>query len=305
MNVAGAVVGLTMGAGVCMIFAGFQRSDLETSTKVVPPQAKRLIGPDIDRRILGVGVVCALIILSATNWWAAGLIVLGGSVLVPLMLNERAGQVSDRERLSALASWVESVRDLLAAASGIEEAIVKSAETLPVESLIREPVWQLKATTEARGLREGLRRFGEELADPIGDYIAASLLVASERPSGAVHAQLSEASSNARASVALREQVEASRARMWTTASTIMVISVVMVGFVIGTQRTYADWYATGTGQTVFLVCGGVELLAMWWMARMARPAPGHRVVLFDPPNTQNSTYPSTTSPASNSAVWS
>ena len=305
MNLAGAVIGLTMATGLCMIFAGFQSSDLETSTTVLPPKVKRAIRPDIDRRILGVGLVCALIICSTTNWWAAGLIVLAASVLIPLMLNERNGQLRDRERLSALASWVESVRDLLAAASGIEEAIVKSADTLPVESLIREPVWQLKATTEALGLREGLRRFGEELADPIGDYIAASLLVASERPSGAVHTQLSEASSNARASVALREQVEASRARMWTTASTIMVISVVMVGFVIGTQRTYADWYATGTGQTIFLVCGAVELFAMWWMARMARPAPGHRVVLFDPPNTQSTTNPTTTSAASSSAVWS
>jgi tight adherence protein B len=221
-----------------------------------------------------------------TGWWAAGIVLVGASVLVPLMVNERHGQVTDRERLSALASWVESVRDLLAAASGIEEAIVRSADTLPPESLIRVPVWQLKATTEALGLREGLRRFGEELADPIGDYIAASLLVASERPSGAVHGQLSEAASNGRASVALREQVEASRARMWTTASTIVVISVVMVGFVIGTQQTYAAWYATGTGQTVFLICGIIELAAMWSMARMARPKPGHRVVLFDPPTT-------------------
>jgi tight adherence protein B len=282
MNPTGALIGLTIAAGVLMIITGFQ----QTEPRPVAPKPKRTIRPDIDRRILVTGIVCALVITAATDWWAAGIVLVGASVLVPLMLNERHGQVTDRERLSALASWVESVRDLLAAASGIEEAIVRSADTLPPESLIRVPVWQLKATTEALGLREGLRRFGEELADPIGDYIAASLLVASERPSGAVHGQLSEAASNGRASVALREQVEASRARMWTTASTIVVISVVMVGFVIGTQQTYAAWYATGTGQTVFLICGIIELAAMWSMARMARPKPGHRVVLFDPPTT-------------------
>ena len=62
------------------------------------------------------------------------------------------------------------------------------------------------------------------------------------------------------------------------------VISIVMVTFVIGTQATYAAWYATTPGQTVLLACGTVQLVGMWWMARMARPPLGHRVVLFDPP---------------------
>ena len=79
---------------------------------------------------------------------------------LPAMVNERKGQVKDRERLAALASWVEAVRDMLAAASGIEEAIVRSAETLTPDSPIRQPISRLRGTTEALGLREGLRRFG-------------------------------------------------------------------------------------------------------------------------------------------------
>ncbi len=201
-----------------------------------------------------------------------------------MMLAERASHVTERNRLAALAGWVEAVRDLLAAASGIEEAIAKSADTLAPDSPVREPVWSLRATTEALGLREGLRRFGEQVADPIGDYIAATLLVAAERPSTAVHGQLSEAAQNARESVSVRERIEATRSRMWTASSTIGVISIVMVGFVIGTQPTYAAWYATPAGQLILLACGLVELVGMWWMARLARPRPGHRVVLFDPP---------------------
>ena len=280
MNVTGALVGTTIAAGILLVVNGLQPAP----RKPPMPKVGKPIRSDIDRKPVTAGTICALMIGAVTGWWALGLLILGASVLLPAMVNERKGQAKDRERLGALASWVEAVRDMLAAASGIEEAIVRSAETLTPDSPIRQPIGRLRGTTEALGLREGLRRFGEDLADPIGDYIAASLLVASERPSGAVHDQLSEAASNARESVAVRERVEASRARMWTASSTIAVISIVMVTFVIGTQATYAAWYSTATGQIVLLVCGGVELVGMWWMARMARPATGHRVVLFDPP---------------------
>lgn len=282
MSLAGALIGLTFAVGIMLIVAGIRPAPVVERPPTLKPNRPERAA--VDQRIVVAGIVSALIITMVTHWWAAGLLLVAASVLVPMMRTERVGQVTDRSRLSALASWVESIRDLLAAASGIEEAIVRSADALPPGSLITEPIWRLRATTGALGLREGLRRFGEELADPIGDYIAASLLVASERPSGAVHGQLSEAAANARKAVTVREQVEASRARMWTAASTICVISIVMVTFVIGTQATYATWYASTAGQIVLLVCGLVELVGMWWMARMARPALGHRVVLFDPP---------------------
>ena len=289
MNLTGALTGTTIAAGLLLIANGLHPAPV----KPPMPKVGKPIRSDIDRKPVTAGTICALMIGAVTGWWALGLLILGASVLLPAMVNERKGQAKDRERLAALASWVEAVRDMLAAASGIEEAIVRSAETLTPDSPIRQPIGRLRGTTEALGLREGLRRFGEDLADPIGDYIAASLLVASERPSGAVHDQLSEAASNARESVAVRERVEASRARMWTASSTIALISIVMVTFVIATQATYAAWYSTVTGQTVLLACGSVELVGMWWMARMARPALGHRVVLFDPP-TQTATTAAT-----------
>ena len=282
MNLYGAVVGLGCAAGLLMIADGLSPHEAARPKLSVPHvRARRLV---VDHRLLAVGTVLGITVTVATRWWAAGALMVAGFVAVPMMRAERAGQVTDRERISALASWVESIRDLLAAASGIEESIVRSAESLPPSSLIRPQIWRLRAVIETLGLREGLRRLGEDLADPIGDYITAALLVASERPSGAVHAQLSEAASNARKSVAVREAVEAARSRMWTTSSTIGLISLVMVAFIVATQSTYAAWYATTQGQLVLIACGGIELGAMVWMARMARPAAGHRVVLFDPP---------------------
>ena len=293
MSPTGALLGLAAGAGVLLIAAGLQHRPVPSRQRS-QPLARRALPPGLDHRNVIAAATVFVVICALTKWWAAAALASTACALLPMMVAERADQVAERNRLAALAGWIESVRDLLAAASGIEEAIVKSAETLPPQSPIRDAIWQLRATTEALGLREGLRRFGERVADPIGDYIAATLLVASERPSSGIHGQLTEAAQSARESVSVRERVEASRSRMWTASSTIGVISIVMVGFVIGTQPTYAAWYGTPGGQTILLTCGLVELVGMWWMARMARPRPGHRVVLFEPPTTPSHTIGAT-----------
>jgi tight adherence protein B len=292
MSPLGALLGLALGAGVLLIATGLGPPPATNQLRRRPTTFS--FPPGLDHRHVIAALATFVIVSALTKWWAAAGLASTACVLLPMMVAERAGQVTERNRLAALAGWVESVRDLLAAASGIEEAIVKSAETLTPESPIRETIWQLRAATEALGLREGLRRFGERVADPIGDYIAATLLVASERPSSGIHGQLTEAAQSARESVSVRERIEASRSRMWTASSTIGVISIVMVAFVIGTQPTYAAWYATPVGQTILLGCGLVELVGMWWMARIARPRPGHRVVLFEPPTMPSHTIGTT-----------
>lgn len=287
MNPTGALIGLLATAGILLIITGMQYVPLQPK----PPTPRRTISAPINWTIVTAGTSAGVLVAVVSGWWALAVLAAAGSALMPLMLGERAAQVRERVRLAALASWVEAVRDLLSAASGIEEAVARSADALPPGSPVRTEVTRLRACTESLGLREGLRRFGDEIADPIGDYVTASLLVASERASAAVHGQLSEAASNARESVAVRERVEASRARMWTSASTIAAISVLMVGFIIGTQPTYLTWYSKPVGQIVLVACGGVELVGMWWMARMARPPKGHRIVLFDQPeNSQHAT---------------
>jgi Flp pilus assembly protein TadB len=67
---------------------------------------------------------------------------------------------------------------------------------------------------------------------------------------------------------------------MRTAAIAIVAVTVVMVVFVIGTQPSYAAWYAHTTGQMVLTIAGTIELAGLWWMARLARPEPGTRITL-------------------------
>lgn len=274
----GATIGALIAAGLFIIAMGFQ-----SSTSTIPatrPAAKRKTYPVVDlRALLGFAVV-GIVVAAMTGWWAIGVLATLAGVVVPAMRSERAQQMTDRKRVAAVASWVESVRDLLSAASGIEEAITRSAETLPYGSPIAGEVERLRIVTTMGGLREGLRRFGQELADPTVDYVTATLQIASERSSGVLHDQLSEAAVIAREQVSLRERVEASRSRMRTTSTTIVAVTVVMVVFIIGTQPSYGTWYAQTVGQIVLMIAGTVELVGMWWMARLARPLVGTRIIL-------------------------
>ena len=274
----GALTGAIVAVGVVVIALGIHG---DTSTAEQPTTTTRRSRPiTVDMRAFLVAVVLGGVTGAVTRWWSILVLAGVGGVLIPSMHRERADQVLVRRRVGAVASWVETIRDLLSAASGIEEAITRSADTLPVSSPIRDEVLQLRMITAMGGLREGLRRFGEELADPTVDYVTATLLIASERSSGVLHEQLSEAALVAREQVAVREQIEASRSRMRTSATAIVVITIVMAVFIIGTQPSYGRWYAGTSGQLVLSIAGTVELVGLWWMARLARPEPGTRIVL-------------------------
>ena len=273
----GAFTGALIGTGMFVVFLGAHSSE---AVSYSPQHATKPRQVHVNVRAL---IVCALtggVVAALTGWWSVLVLAGIGGVLLPAMHAERQGQIRDRRRVSAVASWVETVRDLLSAASGIEEAIARSAQTLPVTSPIRTEVTALASTASVGGLRAGLRRFGETMADPTVDYIAATLVIASERSSGVLHEQLSEAAEVAREQVSVRERVDASRSRMRTASSAIVVVTVVMVVFIIGTQPSYATWYGRTTGQVVLAVAGAIELFGVYWLARIARPEPGTRITL-------------------------
>ena len=273
----GSLIGALIAGGLFLVYLGSQAQPLPFSGVV---GASKKSAFTVNGRAFGAFAGCGLVAAATSGWWSIGVLSIVGGVLLPAMHAERKGQIADRRRVAAVASWVETVRDLLSAASGIDEAIIRSAQTLPPTSPIRTEVQALASIATMGGLRNGLRRFAEDMADPTVDYVAATLVIATERSSGVLHEQLSEAAEVAREQVSVRERVDASRSRLRTASSAIVVVTVVMVVFIIGTQPSYAIWYGRLTGQVVLTVAGLIELVGVWWLARIARPEPGTRIVL-------------------------
>ena len=279
----GGFVGALVMSGVLLIALGARPRAVPLVPYTLPDSGARKVPFVVNVRALATTSIVGVAIASVTGWWSITLLACMGGVLLPAMYAERQSQIADRRRVSAVASWVETVRDLLSAASGIDEAIIRSSQTLPRSSPIKQEVETLAATASLGGLRNGLKRFGATMADPTVDYVTATLLIASERSSGVLHEQLSEAASVAREQVSVRERVDASRSRVRTASTAIVVVTVVMVVFIIGTQPSYAAWYGKFTGQVVLAVAGCVELIGVWWLARIARPEAGTRISLdFD-----------------------
>jgi tight adherence protein B len=281
----GAFVGALIMSGFLLIALGTRSGPNRRHDSNDPTEANETpkIPFSTNLRVLAVSSAGGLAVGVTTGWWSITVLGCLGGLLIPAMCAERQAQIADRRRVSAVASWVETVRDLLSAASGIDEAIIRSAQTLPPKSPIKAEVETLAATATLGGLRNGLKRFGAAMADPTVDYVTATLMIASERSSGVLHEQLSEAASVAREQVSVRERVDASRSRVRTASTAIVVVTVVMVVFIIGTQPSYATWYGQLTGQVVLTIAGCVELIGVWWLARIARPEQGTRITLdFD-----------------------
>ena len=275
----GSFIGALIATGLFIIVLGARSGPSLQRPKAAGARSasRRMV---VNVRALIISSVAGLTVAAVSSWWSIAVLCVLGGVLLPAMHAERGAQIADRRRVGAVASWVETVRDLLSAASGIDEAITRSAQTLPVSSPIRAEVQALASSASMGGLRIGLQRFAASMADPTVDYVAATLVIASERSSGALHEQLSDAAEVAREQVSVRERVDASRSRMRTASSAIVAVTVVMVVFIIGTQPSYADWYGRPTGQLVLTVAGTIELIGVWWLARIARPEPGTRITL-------------------------
>lgn len=220
---------------------------------------------------IGCGTVGAIAIGVLTAW-PVGVILAGvGGFFVPSLLGGKARREAAHAHLDAIATWTEQLRDVMAAASGLEQAIVTTAAHAPPP--IRDDVVWLAASLEAgTNARTSLRRFAQRLDDPAGDLVVAALILASEGSPRQLGELLGRLSMTTRDTVRMRLRVETGRAR---TRSSVKVVTSVTVLFSVGIvvfNPAYVEAYRSPVGQLVLV---GVAFFfggAYWWLARSSRP---------------------------------
>lgn len=232
-------------SGVLLAIRGDDCADVRPSRSVV-------IGASTVIRTAA-SVVVAVILLIVTGWLlpaaVAGLatwIVSGGYL--------RAGTPTPvtLARLDGLASWVESVRDLLLAGEQTMGAIAASARSCP--SAIRPAVRRLAAALGRRDPEQALRRFAAEIDDPVADLVAVGLLIAIRRGARTT-AVLSALAEQTRFLAERRRLVEAERAparrevRLLTSLMSALLAALLLAG-----RSSFLDAYDTPTGQVVLVV---------------------------------------------------
>lgn len=283
-----AACGAVVGLGVTLLVLGVRG--------VERPVARPVDGP-LDRRgwrerlavwrhqrmapRLAGAMVVGLLAGLFTGWPAAA--VLAGLAVWALPSitgpdREHARQVA---RIEAVAVWAEMLRDTLASAAGLQQAILATAETAP--GAIRTEVHALRDRIEdGQRLADALRGFARDLADPTGDLVVVALVQAAERQARNLGDLLGALATSARDQATMRLRVAAGQARTRTSVRTIVGGTVAMAVGLVLINRTYLDPYDTLAGQLVLSLIGGMFAAGLIWLDRIARPKQAPRVLAGD-----------------------
>lgn len=219
-----AVLGALTGLGLLLILNGIRGNQLL-------PEAATVFGDETSRAValaaaMGALVVGVLVYL-VTGWPVAAFGIAIVTLLIPRNLGSRRAQVSYVERTNAIASWTEMIRDNMAGAAGLEQALQASAELAP--EVIRPELRLFARNLDRMSLVEALHRLGDELKHPSADLVVAALAnaaVMEVRELGPLLGRLAEAT---RADTRMRERVEVGRARIRTSARIVVVTTVITI----------------------------------------------------------------------------
>jgi len=245
-----------------------------------PPSTSRafIIGGRTSRArmvstIVGFGAGALVLVLS--GWVVPSMVVGigGGWAALGWQRRQRVGD-SEIQQLEGLASWIESVRDVLMAGEQPIGAITSTAASS--DPVIRPHVRRLAAGLGRQDPDIVFRRFADDLDDPLADLVAAGLAIAIRRGARTVPV-LSALAEQTREQVDRRRLIEAERAPM---RREVQALSLIMGGLVVALlvfgRSEYLNAYDSGAGQ-LFLAgaLGGYAALIMRVQRLGAFPRPG------------------------------
>ena len=216
------------------------------------------------------GTLAAVALVALITRWPVGSVLAGlGAWFLPRILGRDRGHERSLARIEAMASWTEQLRDTLAAAAGLEQAILATAPIAPEP--IREQVAGLAAAIH-RGERlpAGLRGFAEHAADPAADLVVAALLLAAEQQARDLGQLLSSLADSARQHAAMRMRIAAARARVRTAARIIIGVTVLLTAGLLAWSRAFLAPFDSATGQLMLLIVGGCFASAFWWLHKIS-----------------------------------
>lgn len=262
------LAGALLGAGLFLLIAFALGVDpLPARVPGADGGRQLLAGRPLRRLVLAGGVTVAVLVL--TRWIV--LAAAGGVLVVvwPLLFGGARQEREAAARIEALATWAESLRDTIAGAVGLEQAI--PATVYAAAPVIREDLALLADRMRVRvPLATALRQFADDLDDPTADLIVSALIMNSRLRGPGLRQLLGSLADTARAELDMRQRVSASRAGTRRSAQIVVVFSViVMLGLALF-NRSFVEPYASAQGQLVLLVVVGLFTAGLMWMRHLA-----------------------------------
>ena len=273
----GALLGAVTGLGVLLVICGLRgtapRQDSRRWRLFLAAVRSQATGP----RVAGT-LAAAAVVAVVTHWPVGTLLAALAAWFLPPILGPDREHVRAVEKIEAIASWTEQLRDTLAAAAGLEQAILATAPIAPAP--VRDYVVGLAARVrQGQRLPAGLRAFAAEAGDPAADLVVAALLLAAEQQARDLGQLLAGLADSARQHAAMRMRIAASRARIRTGSRIIIAATMALTVGLLAWSRAFLQPYDTATGQLVLAAVGGCFAAAFWWLNRIAAIADPPRIL--------------------------
>ncbi|MBS2961979.1 type II secretion system F family protein [Actinocrinis puniceicyclus] len=261
------LIGVATGLGLALLVAGlvgWPRRPRDARSASETDRLRRLGRRSVIA--LAVGLVVGL----ASQWPALGL----GAVVLVFFWNALFGGAASEKlamrRVEALAMWTESLRDTIAGAVGLEQAIPASARG--ADPVLRENLNALLDRLRGRmPLAEALQFLADDLDDPSADLVIAALILNSKLRGPGLREVLGALAKSAREEVDMRQRVIAQRAG---TRRSVQIIVGVVVAFVLGMalfNRNFVEPYGSPVGQLMLTVVLALFGLGFMWLRRLAK----------------------------------
>ncbi|MFM7127455.1 MAG: type II secretion system F family protein [Actinomycetota bacterium] len=206
----------------------------------------------------------------------SGLLVIMAGIRGVDLLGRASGRIRARHSrrdetllVEALAVWTEQLRDTMAGASGLEQALSVTSTTAP--DVLRPAVQKMSARLGFTSLAESARSFAEDVDHALADFVAAALITAAENQVRDMGSLLGHLADCCRADVQMRTRIWVARARL---RSAVRIITIVVISFVLGLcllNPSYLKPYGTSIGALVLTVIVAVFGGALYLMQRLGR----------------------------------
>jgi Flp pilus assembly protein TadB len=224
------------------------------------------------REILGwrgaIALILGALTLAATRWVVAGI----GIALLALGWRSLGGAVAERRamnRLEGLAVWTESLRDTIAGAVGLEQAIPASVHA--VNESIRPQISLLADRLRTRQpLPRALERLADDLDDPSADLMIAALILNSKLRGPGLRDVLGALSTSTREELDMRRRVEAARKSTRRSAQIVVGVTLVVAGGLTFLNRNFVQPYDSAQGQMVLIFVVAIFALGFLWLRKLA-----------------------------------
>jgi tight adherence protein B len=262
------ILGALAGLGLILIIAGLRRTAAPEPSPRLSRLAARVRQEATMSRVATTLVVAAIV--AAVTRWPSGTVLAGlAAWFLPRVLGPDRGHARALERIEAIATFTEMLRDTISAAAGLEQAILAAEPVAPAP--VREQVVLLAARIR-RGARlpEALRAFAAETADPTADLVVAALLLAAEQQARDLAQLLGSLADSARQHAVMRMRVAAGRARVRTAARIIIAVTLLLVIGLLAWSRAFLAPYGSPAGQLMLLVVGACFSTGFWWLHRIS-----------------------------------